>query len=192
MSALAGSDRFQRGFMWIAALILVAGAVAFLTTRLGGDGEEASTPVGANPAAEARVDSAPTIRSTRIPRAARVAAGEFILAAAGREDLKKAWRLSHPKLKRECGCSYKEWLTGNIPVQYYPVDNLEGANFAIDEASPNHAILLVALFPKEGEKIRPQTFYIGLEAVREGGKKRWLVNYWAPYTVIAAPALPEG
>lgn len=188
MRAFVGSDRFQRGFMWIAALVLVAGAVAFLTTRLGGDDDGASAQPTADPG-PAVIDTGPaSIRSTRVPRAARVAAGEFILAAAGREDLKKAWSLSHPKLKQDCACSYKEWLTGNIPVQYYPVDNLDVAAFAIEEASPNHAILLVALVPKKGSKIKPQTFYIGLQTVRQGGKKRWLVDYFTAYAATPVPA----
>jgi hypothetical protein len=178
------SERFQRALVWITALLLVAGAVAFLTVRAGRDdkGDEARPAPAAPPAV---VDTQPTGRPGRVERGARIAAGEFILAAAGRENLKKAWELTHPELRNQCACSYKEWLTGNIPVQYYPVGNLDVAAFSIEEASPNHAILLVALVPEDGAKVKEQTFFIGLKKRTQGGKKRWLVNYWAPYSADA-------
>jgi hypothetical protein len=49
----------------------------------------------------------------------------------------------------------------------------------------------VALIPKDGANVRPQTFYIGLKAKQQGGKKRWLVNYWAPRATVEVPALPD-
>ena len=178
------SERFQRALPWITGILVVAGVVAVLTVRAGGDdkGDEARPAANAPPAVVDTQPTQPTGRPGKVARAARVAAGEFILAAAGRENLKKAWELTHPELRNQCACSYKEWLTGNIPVQYYPVGNLDVAAFAIEEASPNHAVLLVALVPKDGAKVKEQTFFIGLKTRTQGGKKRWLVNYWAPYS----------
>jgi hypothetical protein len=49
----------------------------------------------------------------------------------------------------------------------------------------------VALVPKEGVDVKPQTFYIGLKAKEQQGKKRWLVNYWAPRATVEVPALPD-
>jgi hypothetical protein len=191
MRSFASSDRVQRGVMWAAVLLLVAGVVAFLATRVTGDDEGSGARPAAN-APAAQVDEAAAAKKGEVPRAARVAAGEFILAAAGREDLRKAWQLSHPTLKDQCACTYKEWLTGNIPVQPYPVDNLDVAAFDVEEVSSKHAILLVALVPKDGSDVKPQAFYIGLRATGQGAKKRWLVDYWAPRTTIEVPALPEG
>lgn len=192
MPDFLASERFQRGFMWLAALVLVAGAVAFLTMRLGGRDNEASAepPPNAPPAVTDTTMGA--ARSTRVARAARVAAGQFILAAAGREDLKKAWRLTHPDLRSQCDCSYKQWLTGNIPVQYYPVGGLDLATFSVEEASPNHAVLLVALIPKKGEDVKPQTFFIGVRKHGKGAQQRWLVDYWAPYSVTSVPDAGSG
>ena len=48
-----------------------------------------------------------TPKESDVPKAARVAAGEFVLAGVGRENLPKAWKLSDPTLKRDCGCTYK-------------------------------------------------------------------------------------
>ena len=191
MLAYLKSERFLRTFTWISALVLVAGIVAFATVKLGGGdpGADARPPAGAPPAENANEPvQQKTPTAADVPRAARVAAGQFILAAAGREDLKKAWRLTHPDLKAECGCTYKEWLTGNIPVQYYPVDDLDQANFAVDEVTPNRVVLQVALLPKEGSKVKSQIFFVGLKAMSIGGKKQWLVDYFAPYTVVPVPA----
>jgi hypothetical protein len=188
MSSFLSNERFQRGLVSIAAVLLVAGIVAFFSVRAGGDDNESSPQTNAGPAV---VDTQPNAKPGKLERAARVVAGEFILAAVGGEDLKKAWRLSHPELREQCACTYKEWLTGFIPVQPYPVDNLDVAAFDVEEASPRHAILLVALVPKEGVDVKPQTFYIGLKAKQQGNKKRWLVNYWAPRATVEVPALPD-
>lgn len=188
MKSFFSNERFQRALVTIAAILLVAGVVAVLSVRAGGDDNESRPETTAAPPA---VNTTQEVESGKLERGARIAAGEFILAAAGREDLKKAWQLSDPELKDQCGCTYKQWLKGNIPVQYYPVGNLDVAAFEIEEASPNAAVLLVALVPKEGEKVKPQTFYIGLKNRKQGDKKRWLVNYWAPRASVAVPALPD-
>ena len=175
------SERFQRALPWIAGLLLVAGVAAVLTVRATDDDKGAAARPAEN-VQPAVVDTQPAgRRGGKVEPAARVAAGEFILAAAGRENLKKAWALSHPELRDQCACSYKQWLTGNIPVPYYPVDNIEGANFSVDEVTPNRTTLLVALLPKEGAKVKGQTFWIELKKTKQGAKQRWLVNYFQPY-----------
>jgi hypothetical protein len=185
MKSFVNNERFQRALVSITAIVLVAGVVAFLSVRWGGDDNDSRPPTAAAPAV---VDTQQNAKPGKLERGARVAAGEFILAAVGGEDLKKAWELSHPELREQCACTYKEWLTGFIPVQPYPVGNLDVAAFDVEEASPRNALLLVALVPKEGSDVKPQTFYIGLKTREQGGKKRWLVNYWAPRAAIEVPA----
>jgi len=179
-----------RAFTVVAALVLIVGVVAFATVRLGGDGEAESAAPDTT-TAPAPDDFNPTVTEpalSPVTSEARVAAGEFILAAAGREDLPKAWKLTHPELRAQCGCSYKEWLTGNIPVQYYPTGNLDGAAFAVDESSPRRVVLEVVLTAKAGEDVPPQSFFIGLKAVGKGTKLSWLVDYWAP---SGSPPVPQ-
>jgi len=189
-----GSLLSARAFTVFATLVLIVGIVAFATVKLGGDGDSTAAPSTTteelpiedfNPAT---TEAAPA----PVPAEARQAAGEFILAAAGREDLKKAWELSHPELRKQCGCTYKQWLTGNIPVQYYPTGNLEGATFDVDEATERRVVLEVLLSPKPGEEIEPQPFFIGLKAVGKGAKLEWLVDYWAPIVGIPVPQTPGG
>ena len=178
MKSFFTSERFQRALVWITGLMVVAG-VAFLITVRTGDDDKGTEARPAPNAPEAVVDTQPDgRRGGKVEPAARRAAGEFILAAAGREDLKKAWALSHQELRDQCACSYKQWLTGDIPIPYYPVGNLETAAFSVEEATPNRASLLVALLPKEGAKVKGQTFWIELKKTK---KQRWLVNYFQPY-----------
>lgn len=177
--------------VWLSSLVLIAGVVAFVTVRLGSGG--ATTQATAAAVGEADVDPGQTTTPAKVsdvPRAARVAAGEFILAAAGREDLPKAWKLSHPDLRKQCACSYKQWLIGNIPIQPYPTAGLQGVRFFVDELKPGRVVLQVLLTPKAGSGVADQAFYIGLKAVGSGDKLRWLVDYWAPISGIPVPLTP--
>ena len=83
--------------------------------------------------------------------------------------------------------SKREWLTGNIPVVYYPAKQIETATFKVDESYPGEAILEVALLPKDAAKVKPQVFFIGLKKVGKGTAAHWQVNYWVPR---AAPQIP--
>jgi hypothetical protein len=188
-----------RAVLWASALVLIAGVVAFVTVRVGSndDSSPAASP-GSVPTGYASEDYDPTAtvkapKESDVPRAARVAAGEFVLAAVGREDLQKAWKLTDPDLKKACGCTYEQWLTGNIPVQYFPTKGLEGAAFSVNEVSKGHVILEVLLTPAKDNKdgLAPTAFYIGLKQ-RGGDTARWLVDYWAPVDTVAVPAAPNG
>src|SRR5918992_2707075 len=191
MKRFLTSERFQRALVWFTGLLVVAGAAFLITVRMGDDDDGAEARPAPN-AAPAIIDTQPDgRRGGKVEPAARRAAGEFILAAAGREDLKKAWELSHPELRAHCGCTYKQWLTGEIPVQPYPVGNLDVAAFSVEEATSNRALLLVALVPEDGSKVKPQTFFIELKKTKQGSRQRWLVNYFQPYSVTPVPALPD-
>jgi hypothetical protein len=183
-----GSIFSARAFTVVSALVLIVGVVAFATVRLGGDDTQDAQPANTEPLPEEYNPATTEAIPGPVPAEARQVAGEFILAAAGREDLKKAWELSHPSLKRDCGCTYEEWLTGDIPVQYYPTGSLDGAAFAVDESAPRHVVLEVLLTPKEGEDIAAQPFFIGLRAVGKGAELKWLVDYWAP---SGSPPVPQ-
>lgn len=189
---------FQRALLWGSALVLIAGVVAFVTVRLGSS--DTATPaadVGTVPSGYESQDFDPTStipkpKESDVPKAARLAAGEFVLSAVGREDLEKAWKLADPALKKECGCTYREWLTGDIPVQYFPTKGLLGAAFSVSEVSKGRVVLEVMLTPAKDnpDGLAAQAFYIGLR--QRGENAPWLVDYWAPANVVAVPAAPSG
>ncbi len=191
------SPGFTRAVVWASALVLIAGVVAFVTVRLGSGDSSPAADRGSVPSGYASEDlpgvvTQTTPKETDVPKAAREAAGEFVLAAVGREDLSKAWTLADQELKQSCNCTRKEWLTGNIPVQYFPTKGLEGAAFSVNEVTPGHVVLQVLLTPgKNKDGLGPTEFYIGLR--QRGGKDSpWRVDYWAPVNVVAVPAAPGG
>jgi hypothetical protein len=183
-----------RAFVWISSLVLIAGVIAFATVRLGGDDGGASAQGTTTALSEEEIDAAidgtttttPTPVS-KVPKAARTAAGDFILAAAGREDLPKAWRLSHPTLREQCGCTYKQWLTGNIPIQPFPTSGLQGVSYFVDELAPRRVVLQVLLRPAAGSDLGDQAFHIGLQAVGNGKSQAWLVDLWSPISPVPIP-----
>lgn len=85
------------------------------------------------------------------------------------------------------GHDEKQWLTGNIPVVYYPAKEIDKATFKVDKSYPEEAILEMALLPKDTKEAKPQVFYIGLKKAGKGTAARWMVNYWVPR---AAPQIP--
>src|SRR5690242_19459713 len=102
--------RFSKRTRWIiyggSGLIFVAGLIAVLvvfTTHSGHKQQVFSNkPV---------VDVSKNPKNVKLDPAARRVAGEFILTAVARKNLRKAYGLVGPQIKQ--GQSLKEWLTGN-------------------------------------------------------------------------------
>ena len=175
--------------MVLAAAVLVVGIGAYIASRP--DPSPATNTETYGRDYELPVTET-TYKASDLPKGVQTIAGQFILAAAGREDLAKAWKLTHPELRAQCGCTYKEWLTGNIPVQYYPTGDIKTAAFEIAEITPDEIFLRVLVLPKDSAKVKPQVFDIGLKSFGKGAKKTWLVNYWNAKVSIPVPATPEG
>jgi hypothetical protein len=163
--------------------------IAFVTVQMSGSGQELRSSQTELP--EELELGTPQPKESDVPAAARKVAGEFILAAAGREDLVKAWKITHPDLKKQCACSYEEWLTGNIPVVYFPTKGLQGAAFAVTEVTDGRVILSVSLTPAKNSETPTSAFFIGLKEVGQGSSAKWLVDYWAPYVGIPVPNAPS-
>lgn len=200
LSERFGSPRFVRRVTMAAALVLVAGIVAFTIAFFGNTAEDESTPVRAaagQAAAQPGAADAPAVqRAVPLDAKARTVAGKFILSAVTREDMAQAWTLTDPTSEiRQCGerpCTYKEWLSGNVPIQVFPASELDDATFAINESLPGSAVLEVALLPRDGSKLKGQFFFIGLKKVGTGKSARWLVTYWAPRAINPVPEAGEG
>jgi hypothetical protein len=171
------SARTQRQISLASVLVLTAGVVAFTVAYYGDTGTSQETPLS-----DERAQVFTPRKQIPLDKEARRVAGRFILTAVAREDLAESYELAHPELRQ--GLTKREWLTGNIPVVYYPAKAIETATFKVDESYADEAILEVALLPKESAKVKPQIFFIGLKKSGD----RWRVNYWVPR---AAPAVPS-
>jgi hypothetical protein len=173
------SPRFIRTVSWISGLVLVAGIVAFAIAYFGDTAEKVNVaPTGA---------AAPTPRpdpTVPLDPKARLAAGKFVTSNVTRQNLELGWKLTHPELK--AGFTHKQWLSGNIPVQYYPPKAIAGASFKVEESHPREVVLDLLIFPKKGSGLNPQAFYVGLKAVGNGKNKQWLVYTFVPHGGVEA------
>jgi len=174
------SPTTRRSITLVSGLILVAGVVAFSVAWIGDTGTSEETPLSNEPA-----QVFTPRKQVPLDVEARKVAGRFILTAVARENLAESYDLVHPELRQ--GMTRKEWLTGNIPVVYYPAKEIEQARFKVDESYPDEVILEVALLPRDPTKVKPQVFYVGLKKAGTGTAARWQVNYWVPR---AAPQIP--
>jgi hypothetical protein len=170
----------RRSLSLFSGLILVAGVVAFTVTWIGDTGRSQETPLSSRPA-----QIFTPRKQVPLDVEARKVAGRFILTAVARENLGASYALVHPELRQ--GMTKQQWLTGDIPVVYYPAKEIDKATFKVDESYSDEAILEVALLPKDATKAKPQVFYIGLKKAGKGTAARWTVNYWVPR---AAPQIP--
>ena len=170
----------RRSFSSLSGLILVAGIVAVAVTWVGDTGKSQETPLSDEPA-----QVFTPRKQVPLDVEARRVAGRFILTAVARENLAESYDLVHPELRQ--GMTMRQWLTGNIPVVYYPAKEIDAATFKVDESYKDEVILEVALLPKDASKVKPQVFFIGLKKTGKGAAARWQVNYWVPR---AAPQVP--
>lgn len=174
------SARTRRSLSLFSGLILVAGVVAFAVTWIGNTGTSHETPLSNEPA-----QVFTPRKQVPLDVEARRVAGRFILTAVARENLGESYELVHPELRQ--GLTKQEWLTGNIPVVYYPAKEIEAATFKVDESYSDEVILEVALLPNDATKVKPQVFFIGLKKAGKGAAARWQVSAWIPR---AAPQIP--
>jgi hypothetical protein len=169
---------------WFSGLVLVAGIVAVGVVVAGGD-DSGSRALPAPEVVENVPYHKPNQKQAPLDPAVRQVAGQFLLTAVARENLRLAWRLSGAELRQ--GLTLNEWMTGNIPVPFYPGAAIDKASLRVQESLQNKALLEVAILPKAGAEVKGQFFYIELKAVGTGKKRHWVVTYIAPSTPPGAP-----
>ena len=178
-------SRFSKRTRWIiygvSTAIFLAGLIAVLVTFTTHSGKTKQVftdkPV---------VDVSKVPKTVKLDPTARRVAGQFILTAVARKNLRKAYGLAGPQIVQ--GQSLKEWLTGNIAVVPYPVSDIKFAPFKIDYSYPKHALLEIALLPTDKAQargVKPQLFYVDLKKL----KGKWVVDGWVPRS---SPAVPNG
>jgi hypothetical protein len=165
-------ERITKALPYIAALVLVAGGVAVLIVYFGNTAHETvpKTPPGAV------VDNSKNPPNVAVPDSAKAVAAKYITSAMTRQNLPLAWKLTHPSLRQ--GYTHKEWLTGNIPVQFFPRKAFNGATYKVQWSHPNDVMLNVYIFGKPASL--SQAYFIELKPVGQGSNKRWLVSYIVP------------
>jgi hypothetical protein len=186
MSTLASrlsSPRFVKRFSWVAGFVLFAGVIAFSIAYFGD--RPAKMDVRAATSEPAPLPAQPTVPLD--PKARRVA-GEFVISAVTRQNVRKAWTLSHPNLRS--AVTKREWMSGTLPVPFYAPGAIDAASFKTDLSHPREVVLDLLILPKKGSGYRPQAFFVTLKAVGNGKAKRWLVESFVPHGGVET-ARPE-
>lgn len=173
------SPGLNRALPWIAGAVLLLGVFAFwqTMTRTGSPPETFTNEPARNVGKEKTVPLPPEVRRIAV---------QFMRTAVVRKNLDEAWKISGPGIKQ--GLTFRQWMTGNIPVVPYPDAAIDKSPVKVDWSFPGDASLQVVLQPKPGSKERPQQFFIGLKKFGSGSTARWLVDYWAPYEPPPVPA----
>jgi hypothetical protein len=168
--------RITKALPYAAALVLVAGGIAFLIAHYGNTAhvKKVATPPGK------AIDNSGVPRNVSVAKGAKVAAGQFILTAMTRQNLAKSWTLLHPEFKKTNELTRKAWMTGNIPVDFFPAKGLAGVTYNVTWSHPNDVLMDVYVLGKGQSASLSQSFYIELKALGQGKSKRWLVSYEAP------------
>jgi len=179
--------RVMRWLPWVAGAVLVVGllvgSISFFdlwNTAKPLPAPGPSTPIQ-RPVKEKTVALSPD---------ARRVAGRFILTAVARRNLAESYDLVGPQLRQ--GMTRAQWMTGAIPVVPYPVNLVKLTPMKIDYSYRDHALVEVALIPRDGAKVggakvKGQLFYLELRAYGKGKNRHWLVIDWVPR---GAPSIP--
>jgi hypothetical protein len=178
-----GSRRPQRWLLWGSGLVLAAGIAAILIVFLGNTGSSVQAPFSTKP-----VDVVTTPKRVPLPKEARVVAGRFVLTAVQRKNLAEAWKISGPQIRQ--GMTYKQWLTGNIPVVPF-TDQISLAPMKVDFSSKDYALVEIILLPKDTKK-KSEIFTLEMVRVGKGAARHWVVNSWAPRSHPTIPNNPSG
>jgi hypothetical protein len=166
--------RVTKALPYLAALVFVAGGVAFLIAYFGNTSNV--THPGTRPGQP--VDASKNPPTVPVPKGAQAVAGKYVISAMTRQNLPLSWKLTHPSLR--AGYTYKQWLTGNIPIQFFPPKAFAAASYKVEWSHPNDVLLNVYVFAKPKLAKLSQAFFIELKPAGTGASKRWLVSYVAP------------
>jgi hypothetical protein len=180
-SALS-SRRLNRWLLVLATLVLVAGIIAVLVTKVGGStNTDNANPTG--PPIPAAAKPQPNIP---FPKAAWKVVREFVFTALPRRHLAESYAISHPSLRG--GFTLKQWKTGNIPVTYFPTARVYKYDWKnTNYTHPRDAALNLILIPTKSSGVRAGTFQIGLVKIGHGASAHWVVNY---FNIVGGPPLP--
>lgn len=178
LTSIVNGRRLDRVLPWVGAAVLAAGVATFLVVYFGRS-DSSSAPTTQQVVVKKRTP-------VPLPSDARHVAIAFLRSAVSRKDLAASYDMATPTLRQ--GLSRKEWMSGNIPVPYYPsnASTLKNAGYTIDYSYPRDVQLELDVGAPKGDKMASVTFLVGL--VKRHG--RWLVDYWGTQSHVPVPNVP--
>jgi hypothetical protein len=179
------SRRFNRWLFVLGTIVLVAGIIAIVVTKVGGSSSPAEK-ANPNPTGPpiSEIEKAPP--NIRFPKAAWKVVQKFVYGAVARKDLAGSYAVTDANMRG--GFTLGQWKTGNIPVTNFPAAkiiryNWKNTNFT----HPREAALNLILVPPAHTAQRPQTFLIFVKKFGRGAKAHWMVDY---FNIVASPPVP--
>jgi hypothetical protein len=180
------SARFNRIMLGLGVLVLAAGALTLILKIAGGsDNTNVNPSKGFVPTLPAKTiplknSHGVTVRTfEQLDPQVKSNIRTFLGTVVPRRNVGRSWSVIAPEVK--AGYTYKKWTHANaLPVNYYPVDNVNNINYYLDEATSNEILVEVGLSAPAKYGMRPTTFQLGLVPVGKGAKAKWLVNYFMP------------
>jgi hypothetical protein len=172
----------QRRALTIGLALFAVGAAAVVFAFFRNTGHEFPNKLSNEPAQVYKQQATVPVD----PEAIKVAR-QFILTAAGRQNLDASYDLAGPDLRGSM--TRAEWRTGNIPVIFYKADPRALGQFKVDYSHKREALLEIGLYPAPGEDVRRLTFFVGVKKIGSGAAAHWVVNYFSPHY---RPPVPLG
>jgi hypothetical protein len=177
----AKKPTWRKALPWVAGVGVVAVGIALLIIFVGNTGTSDKTPLSNTPAD----DRSAVPKNQKLDPDARTVAKRFILTAVARKNLREAYSLVGPGIKQ--GDSLKTWMSGNIAVVPYPVQDLDFAPMKIVYSYKNEAMLQIALLPTnkaQKQGVKGQLFDLDLKRI----KGKWVVDQWSPHSSVPVPS----
>jgi hypothetical protein len=114
----------------------------------------------------------------------------FVTNAVLRRHLDRAYDVITEQMRE--GMSRKEWETEDIPVVPFPARDFVLAKSKLTYSHGNIARYDVAMLARPQGQTSSSLFSIELHALRRGGGRHWLVDYWEPIGGgIGTPSVPR-
>jgi hypothetical protein len=190
------SARFNRLMLALGVLVLAAGALVLVLKLAGGNGTnaDANPSPGFKPSLPAKQvplknSNGVQVRTfQQLDPQVRNTIRVFLATVVPRKHIGRSWSVIAPSVKS--GYTYKSWTHASaLPVQYYPIDNVNTANYYLDEATTKDILVEVGLSPTAKSGMRPTAFLLELIPVGKGHSAKWLVDYFEPRWT---PPVPSG
>ena len=132
----------------------------------------------------------PHIAYSALPADLRASITKFVMTAVVRRNVASSWDVTTPGLRQ--GMTKKQWATGNIPPQPFPVYKFNKSKFHVHAKTPNEVgvYITIGATPKSG--LKTTTFDIGVHKFGTPPHVHWKVDYWMPYYTPSMPMAGNG
>jgi hypothetical protein len=179
------SYRWRRRLIITTLMVAIAGPLIYLGVHYSKPGESGEATGPLVPETFYRQPKQVPFKAAERRKVKRVLA-TFVLSAVGRKHVERSWPVVGPTLRS--GLTRREWGSGDIPVQPYPVSKKGAGSWEYVEYShPREVGLEVLLWPAPGSG--QQLLSADVKVIKDR-KGRWRVDYFMPkrfHTQTAAP-----